>query len=123
MDIGLPLKITAIVFWGLIAVGLVLVAEAIHWLHNDMEKTQLEHTKQAALMIQTLARSEGLDSIESLQPQLDMLVTHTAIFRIKMHCGLDSIAAGESGARLALYTNRFPINLPGSEHTDVITYR
>jgi hypothetical protein len=81
---------------GLLAVGLILVAEAIHWLHSDMEKAQLEHTKQASLIIRALAQDDGLVSIDSLQSQLNMLVMHTDIVGTKVHSGFESIAAGKS---------------------------
>ena len=54
IHIGLPLKITGIVFWGLVAIGLVLAAETMHWLHSDMAANQSASARQTELMIRTL---------------------------------------------------------------------
>ena len=122
VHIGLPLKITGIVFWGLVAIGLVLVAEAIHWLHRDMDKAQFEHTRQATLMVQALFQQDNLVALNTLQPQLDMLVNSTNIVGIRIHSGLNSIAAGDSGPHLTLYTNNFTVGTTAGDSTDVITY-
>jgi len=121
VHIGLPLKITGIVFWGLVAIGLVLVAEAIHWLQRDMDKAQLEQTRQASLMVEALFLQGGPAAIDTSQPQLDRLVRRTNIIGIRVHTGLNSIAAGESDAHLTLYTHNFTVTTTAGESTDVIT--
>jgi diguanylate cyclase (GGDEF)-like protein/PAS domain S-box-containing protein len=121
VHIGLPLKITGIVFWGLVAIGLVVVAEAMHWLQRDMDKAQLEQTQQTTLMIQALVQQNGLLAIDVLQPRLDMLVQSTSIIGISIQKELNRIAAGDSGPHLTRYTRHFSVNQPVDDSTDVIT--
>ena len=68
IHIGLPLKITGIVFWGLVAIGLVLAAETMHWLHGDMEAHQSTTVRQAELMLRVLLErsAAGESSYRSL---------------------------------------------------------
>ncbi len=119
---GLPLKITGIVFWGLVAIGLVLIVETIHWLQLDLEKAQLEQSKQVSLMVNVLLQQTRLAAIGTLEPQLDMLVHSTDIVGIRVHSGLNSISAGESGAHLTLYTNNFTVDKASGNPTDIVTY-
>jgi len=122
IHIGLPLKITGIVFWGLVAISLVLIAETIHWLQRDMDEARLEQARQASLVINVLVQQGGLTAINSLQPQLETLVDSTDIVGIKIYHGLNSIASGESGAHLELYTDNLSFTSTTGESTDVITY-
>lgn len=110
VPIGLPLKITGIVFWGLVAIGLVLVAEAMHWLQRDMETAQIEHTRQTFMLIQTLVQQGGLGTLDTLQPQLKTLVKNTDTAGIRINYGLDSVAAGNDQSHLTFYSNSFSID-------------
>ncbi len=122
VHVGLPLKITGIVFWGLVAIGLVLVAETMHWLQRDMEAAQIEHTRQTIMMIQTLVKQDGLSALDTLQPQLDILVQNTDTVGIRVSYGVNDVAAGNSQSHLTLYTDSFSVDSPFGNSTNVMTY-
>lgn len=119
--VSLPLKITGIVFWGLVAIGLVLVVEAMHWLQRDMEAAQIEHTRQTVRMIQGLVQQDGLSAMDTLQPQLNMLVHNTNTVGIRINYGLNNVVAGDYQPHLTLYSNSFSVDAPFGDTTDVIT--
>jgi diguanylate cyclase (GGDEF)-like protein/PAS domain S-box-containing protein len=109
IHIGLPLKITGIVFWGLVAIGLVLAAETMHWLHNDMQASQSASVKQAALLIRTLLDHNGDIAAEDLQAQLELVIDNTEIAGIAIDQGLDRTAAGDFSVELTQYSNSFTV--------------
>lgn len=121
IHIGLPLKITGIVFWGLVAIGLILVAETIHWMHRDLEAAQSEHTNQAALMIKTLVQQDGIAALERIQPTLDMLVHSTSISGISISYGFSRQSSGETGHHPTLYSSSFTAEPDTGGSVDVVT--
>ncbi len=112
--IGLPLKITGIVFWGLVVIGLILAAETMHWLHSDMEKSQSASAEQTTLLIRSLMTHDADFKTQDLQYQLDLLVDHTVASAITVHHGLERMAAGKIRKGLTEYSSSF--SLPGGDH-------
>jgi diguanylate cyclase (GGDEF)-like protein/PAS domain S-box-containing protein len=123
IHVGLPLKITGIAFWGLVVVGLVLVAEAMHWLQRDTEITRITTAQNATLMTQALlARNEPLSNDE-LQDRLGSIIASTGIVGISIVRGLDTLQSGATGDDLFEYVGTFPTHdaegAPLDIHTSV----
>ena len=109
IHIGLPLKITGIVFWGLVAIGLVLAAETMHWLHGDMEAHQSTTVRQAELMLRVLLERSATGESDAVMRQLDLITANTDIAGISVQRGLDRYVAGDVGPTLTQYANSFEI--------------
>jgi len=117
---GLPLKITGIVFWGLIAVGLVLAAETIHWLDRDLHDRQHATARHIDALIQSLfERDYGL-SVDDLQQQLDIIVETTDIAGIDVIAGLDAVHSGGAGAHLTQYVDGFSLEGNNASNREVV---
>ena len=109
VHIGLPLKITGIVFWGLVAIGLVLAAETMHWLHGHMQTSQSAAAKQAALTIQALLDHPHITDAAHLDAQLRLILEHSSIDGIAVEQGLERTAAGNFDAHLTHYSSSFSV--------------
>ncbi|GMQ87111.1 MAG: hypothetical protein BMS9Abin08_0309 [Gammaproteobacteria bacterium] len=122
--VGLPLKITGIVFWGVVAIGLVLVAETMRWMQHDLERYHETTMRKAVLDVQSLlAHSPGVTPV-MLQDQLRRIVEHTDISGLSVEYEMDSVLVGESGGSFESYTGIFPMTTnsdTGYISTDVIT--
>ncbi len=107
--VGLPLKITGIVFWGLVAIGLVLVAETMRWMQNDLQRYNETTMRQAVLDTQfLLSQNPGVTPVR-LQNQLRRIVDSTNISGLSLEYEMDSVLVGESGGRFESYTSVFPM--------------
>ena len=107
IHIGLPLKITGIVFWGLVAIALVLAVETMHWLHSDIQESQAASARQVTMMIRSLlSHDQGLDT-QDLKDQLELVIANTDIAGIRVDHGLDRISAGTFDTDFTQYSNGF----------------
>ena len=123
-QVGLPLKITGIVFWGLVAIGLVLVAETMRWMQSDLEQFQETTRRHAILDVQSLLAQNPAPGPVMLQKQLQQIMDSTEISGLSVEYELDSVLVGESGGKFKSYTDVFPvIRAPYSGYisTDVVT--
>ena len=122
--VGLPLKIAGIVFWGVVAIGLVLVAETMRWMQRDLERFQETTMHQAILDVQsTLSRNPGISPV-NLRNQLRQIVDSTNISGLSIEYEMDSVLIGESGGELDSYTGNIPMTTKsdtGYTTTDVVT--
>ena len=98
-QVGLPLKITGIVFWGLVAIGLVLVAETMRWMQSDLELFQETTRRHAILDVQSLLAQNPDPSPVMLQKQLQQIMDSTDISGLSVEYELDSVLVGESGGK------------------------
>ena len=119
IPIGLPLKITGIVFWGLVAIGLVLAAETMHWLHGDMAASQSASARQVELMIRTLLTHEAAFEPQALQQQLDLIVANTDVMGVRVEQGLDTMTAGDTSPVFTQHTNNLSITATGGITEDI----
>jgi len=122
--VGLPLKIAGIVFWGVVAIGLLLVAETMRWMQRDLERFQQTTMRQAILDVQTLLAQNPSVSPVMLQVQLDQIVANTNISGLSVEYEMDSVLAGGSGSEFDSYTGIFPITTESDADyisTDVVT--
>jgi diguanylate cyclase (GGDEF)-like protein/PAS domain S-box-containing protein len=119
IHVGLPLKITGIVFWGLVAIGLVLAAETMHWLHGDMAANQSASARQIELMVRTLLTHKAAFAADALQQQLDLIIANTDIRGICVEQNFDKITAGEMSPTFTQYSNSFPIAALGGSTEDI----
>lgn len=119
IHIGLPLKITGIVFWGLVAVGLVLAAETMHWLHNDMAANQLASARKVELLIRTLLTHETAFEPQSVQQQLNLIIANTDIKGIRVERSFNKISAGDTGAAFSQFSDSFPMIGPDGVTEDI----
>ncbi len=119
IHVGLPLKITGIVFWGLVAIGLVLAAETMHWLHTHMAASQVASARQTELMIRTLLTHKTAFGADELQQQLDLIVVDTDVMGVSVEQGLDRMAAGDMNPAFTHYSNTLTIRAPGGTMEDI----
>ncbi len=115
--IGLPLKITGIVFWGLVVIGLLLAVETMHWLRTDMQANQSAVAEQTTLMVRTLMNHNPNIRTNDLQYQMDLIVDNTDVAAIAVHYGLEKVAAGEVLPGLTQYSSSFPVADTGTAET------
>lgn len=115
--VGLPLKITGIVFWGVVAIGLVQVAETMRWMQRDLERDQEITMRHAVLDIQSLmAQNPGVPP-DMLQGQFLQIVDRNDISGLSIEYEIDSVLLGESGGELQSYASIFPmITTPDREY-------
>jgi len=122
--VGLPLKITGIVFWGVVAIGLVLVAETMRWMQRDLEQYHETTMRQAILDVQSLlAQNPGATPV-ILQDQLRQLVDSASITGLSVEYEMESVLVGKSDDGLYSYTSTFPMTTNSDAEyisTDVIT--
>ncbi|MFQ5644650.1 MAG: diguanylate cyclase domain-containing protein, partial [Thiogranum sp.] len=122
--IGLPLKITGIVFWGVVAIGLVQVAETMRWMQRDLEQHQKTTMRQAVLDVQSLlTQNPGVPPV-MLQEQLNRIVDTVDIAGLSVEYEVDSVIVGKSGNGFDSYSSIFPlVTKTGATpiSTDVIT--
>jgi diguanylate cyclase (GGDEF)-like protein/PAS domain S-box-containing protein len=123
VHIGLPLKITGIVFWGLVAIGLVLAAETMHWLHGDMAAHQSNAIRQAEIMIRSALGRNADEQPEALMDQLRLITTNTSVVGVAVARGLQRYTVGETRPELTEYTDSFELTgasgLPEMVHLSI----
>ena len=119
IHVGLPLKITGIVFWGLVAIGLVLAAETMHWLHTHMAASQVASARQTELMIRTLLTHKAAFGSDELQQQLDLIVVETDVMGLCVEQGLEKVTAGDMNPAFTHYSNSLVVPAPGGTTNDV----
>jgi diguanylate cyclase (GGDEF)-like protein/PAS domain S-box-containing protein len=119
IPIGLPLKITGIVFWGLVAIGLVLAAETMHWLHGDMAASQSASARQVELMVRTLLTHGAALEPQALQQQLDQIVANTDVMGVRVEQGLDTMTVGDTSPVFTEHANSLSITATGGITQDI----
>ncbi len=124
IHIGLPLKITGIVFWGVVAIGLVQVAETMRWMQRDLEQHQRTTMRQAVLDVQSLLAQNPDASPQMLEPQFRQLLDNIGIAGLSVAHEMDTVTVGLTGNGYASYSSYFPVvsaSGTASVTTDVIT--
>lgn len=119
VHIGLPLKITGMVFWGLVAIGLVLAAETMHWLHSHIEASQSESAKQAVLTVRALLDHNHSAGSQELGMQLRLILESSEIAGISVEQGLERTAAGDFSGQFTRYSSSFSVTQPDEAESDV----
>lgn len=122
--VGLPLKITGIVFWGLVAIGLVLVAETMRWMQRDLERFHETTLRKAVLDVRSVLAQNSSATPLMLQDQLRHIVDSTDIAGLSVEYELESVLFGETGDSFESYTGVFPLmENPDSGYisTEVVT--
>ncbi len=119
--IGLPLKIAGIVFWGLIAVGLLMVAAAMPWIERI---ATLEHDilpRQVVMSVQEQLDNNADIPLASLQTPLLSAMQELDIPAIRIERGVDVVTFGKPQNDMASYVAAFPATgLQGNEVADVV---
>jgi diguanylate cyclase (GGDEF)-like protein/PAS domain S-box-containing protein len=105
------------VVWGLVAIGLVLAAETMHWLHGHMQTSQSAAAKQAALTIRALLDHKHNSDALNLDAQLQLILEHSNIAGIAVEQGLQHTAAGKFDADLTQYSSTFSVGESGDIHS------
>jgi diguanylate cyclase (GGDEF)-like protein/PAS domain S-box-containing protein len=121
VHVSLPLKIVAIVFWGLVTIGLLMVAAAMPW----MERIAiLEHDtlpRQVVIAVQEHFNNNADVTLDSLQSALLPLMQELDIPAVRIERGVDAMTFGKRRNDLDSYTVTFPATDPGeNEVVDVI---
>lgn len=115
IHIGLPLKIAGIVFWGLVAVGLVMAAIAMPWIERF---TILEHEAVPQQIIMPV-REQLLDSplakLDSLQRTIQPLMQERNIPAVKIERGMESVTIGKAYDGLESHTSTFTATDPRTD--------
>ncbi len=119
--IGLPLKIAGIVFWGLVAAGLLTATFAMPW----MERIAILEHETFPRHIVTSVREHFLDNseipLESLKHSLEPLMRKLGVSAVEIERGLESVTLGKPMYDLDSYTSTFSTtDLRDGRTTDVV---
>ncbi|VAW83395.1 diguanylate cyclase/phosphodiesterase (GGDEF & EAL domains) with PAS/PAC sensor(s) [hydrothermal vent metagenome] len=121
VHVGLPLKIAGIVFWGLVTIGLLMVAAAMPWM--DQIAT-LEHDtlpRQVVMSIQERFEDDPDITRDSLQKPLLSLMQEHGIPAVRVERGANILIFGKPRDDLDIYTATFPItDFQGNETESII---
>ncbi|VAW75653.1 diguanylate cyclase/phosphodiesterase (GGDEF & EAL domains) with PAS/PAC sensor(s) [hydrothermal vent metagenome] len=119
VQVGLPLKIAGIVFWGLVTIGLLMTAVAMPWLKQI---STLEHEalpRHVVMLVQQQFSNSA--SLDSLQEPLLEFMQELDIPAVRIDHGVDSLSFGNPGSELESFSSTFPTsNQQGKEAGEVI---
>ncbi len=108
IQIGLPLKIAGIIFWGLVAIGIMMVAAAVPWMERI---AMLEHqsiSRQATFSTQQILDNNTNAPLSALRPRFLSIMRDQGIAAIRIERGVDSALFGAIPADFDSYTAAFP---------------
>ncbi len=103
--VGLPLKIAGIVFWGLVAIGILLAAQAIHWMKNSLATNYRAVAHQATLSIRTIVDQNPDRSLEEIRPLLRQAIARQPIEAVKVERGVEAITIGQARRNATIYVD------------------
>lgn len=119
---GLPLKIAGIVFWGLVAVGLIIVAASVKWLENGFKTHYQSVSNQAVLSIQAIVNQSPEAPPDRLRSQIGAVIEQLGIPAATIERGIESVTIGTRESDYTSYTVSLPVQAvnPPKLATDVV---
>ncbi|MCO6412898.1 MAG: EAL domain-containing protein [Thiogranum sp.] len=111
---GLPLKIAGIVFWGLVAVGVVIVAVSVNWLENGFSAHYSSVSNQAVLSIQAIVNQNPEATPARLRNQISAVIEQLDIPAATVERGIESVTVGTPASAHTSYTVSLPIQPVGT---------
>ncbi|MDT8386928.1 MAG: EAL domain-containing protein [Thiogranum sp.] len=105
---GLPLKIAGIVFWGLMATGIIIASSAMRLLEREMLDNYQSNAGQAVSSIQAILNVSPDANAEVLSRQIDEVIKKLEIRAVTIERGLETITVGSIDGHLSVYAAALP---------------
>ncbi|TCK16810.1 PAS domain S-box-containing protein/diguanylate cyclase (GGDEF)-like protein [Thiogranum longum] len=107
VHIGLPLKIAGIVFWGLVAVGLLMVAMAMPWLERIAVLEHETSPRQIVTSVREQLLEDNAVTLDALRPSIPPLMQELNIPAVSIERSTKSITFGKPEPGLESFTSSF----------------
>ncbi len=117
IQIGLPLKIAGIVFWGLVAIGILMVAAAMPWMERIATLEHQSVSRQAAFSTQQILDNNTKAPLSALRPRFRSLMQDKDIAAIRIERGVESALFGIIPDDFDSYTAAFPTTVSADGET------
>ena len=115
---GLPLKITGIVFLGLVLVGVVVTTFLLQTREAELTRIYELDSSRAANLVQTRLYDHGSLPLSALVGDIETLRRELGLPAIHVQVGLDDVWAGETDDSLTSYS--MPITVAGGPNHDSV---
>ena len=115
--IGLPLKIAGIIFWGLLAIGLLMAALAMPWMERIVVLEHESTARQMSFLVEQVLHDNPGETLDKLRPSLLPLMQRLDVAAIHIERGTDTATFGAPSPGLSSYTAAFPTLTADGRHT------
>jgi len=106
--IGLPLKIAGIIFWGLLAIGLLMAAAAMPWMERIVTLEHESASRQMVFLAEQVLNNNPDTPLSTLQRSLLPMMRKLDIPAINIERSTDTVTFGTPPTDFASYTAAFP---------------
>ncbi len=114
---SLIFRITAIVFWGLVVIGLLMSALLMHELRADLEDRYQKESHRIALVLGAFFHQSHYTSVERLKTDLHNLFEKLDLEAIRIQTGERQLWFGNQREGLIEYTIRAPLQRDGPDES------
>ena len=107
IGVSLPLKITGIVFWGMMLMGLVIAIQAMRWLEDGFTRMQQTSARNAILETVILVSQNPEAPLEQFQPPLQAIMDGSEIRAITIERGIETLTVGDESGELIFFSDSY----------------
>jgi len=105
ISVNLPLKITGIVFWGLMAIGLVIATQAMRWLEKDSRQLQESAARTAILETVVLISMNPDAPLRQFRSSLQDIIDRSDVDSVTVERGIESLTIGVETPGMVRYSD------------------